>query len=145
MDDHIRGYIECFERLRPDTLCELEACYDEQAKFVDPFNKVRGKQAIRGVFEDMFVTCEEPRFTVTESMSEGPISYLRWQFSYGELNARQCIEGVSRIRFSPDKLVVEHMDYWDAASQLYEKLPRIGWLFRLLRKRIATPPASIEK
>jgi steroid Delta-isomerase len=31
--------------------------------------------------------------------------------------------------------VVFHRDYWDAAEELYEKLPVIGALMRWLKKR----------
>jgi hypothetical protein len=30
-----------------------------------------------------------------------------------------------------------HRDYWDAAEELYEKLPVVGALMRWLRRRIA--------
>ena len=33
-----------------------------------------------------------------------------------------------------DGRVVEHRDYWDAAEQLYEKLPLIGGVLRLLKR-----------
>lgn len=135
----IQHYIECFEQLSPETLDELEACFDEGARFVDPFNDVRGRKAIRRVFEHMFSTCEGPRFSVIESLGADSTVYLRWQFSFGPADARQCIEGVSRVQFSSQHLVTEHVDYWDAASQLYESLPWLGWLFRALRKRLSAP------
>jgi len=35
-----------------------------------------------------------------------------------------------------------HRDYWDAAQELYEKFPVIGWVLRHLRKRLASPSKS---
>jgi hypothetical protein len=34
-------------------------------------------------------------------------------------------------------LIVLHRDYWDAAEELYEKLPVVGALMRWLRRRAA--------
>jgi hypothetical protein len=43
--------------------------------------------------------------------------------------------------FAPDGRVIRHRDYWDAAQELYEKMPVIGGLMRWLRRRAALPPA----
>jgi len=37
--------------------------------------------------------------------------------------------------FSDAGLVTLHRDYWDAAQELYEKLPVVSSLMRWLRKR----------
>ena len=34
-------------------------------------------------------------------------------------------------------LITEHTEYWDAASQLYEKMPIIGGLMRYFRRKIS--------
>jgi hypothetical protein len=47
-----------------------------------------------------------------------------------------CVEGCSMLHFGDDHKVTAHYDYWDAASGLYEHLPLLGFLFRLLRRRI---------
>ncbi len=47
------------------------------------------------------------------------------------------IEGVSRIEFSAEGLVTEHIDYWDPVEYIYQKLPVIGSLFRWLKLRLS--------
>ena len=37
---------------------------------------------------------------------------------------------------APTGRVVAHRDYWDAAEELYEKLPVLGALMRLLKRRL---------
>jgi steroid delta-isomerase len=137
--DHVQRYIEAFERLSPSTLQPLEDCFAEQAHFVDPFNDVRGKASIRRVFEHMFATCEDPGFEVEERLGDDTLVYLRWQFVFGKAASRRRVQGVSRVQFTSDGLVSEHCDYWDPASQLYEKLPLLGRLLRALRNRLAAP------
>ena len=140
--DHVKRYIEAFEHLTPSTLRQLEECFTEGARFVDPFNDVRGKSSIRRVFEHMFASCEEPRFGVDESLGDDTLVYLRWHFSFGKAASRRRVHGVSRVHFTSDGLVSEHRDYWDPASQLCEKLPVLGKLFRALRHRLAAPQHS---
>jgi len=139
---HVQRYIQAFEHLSPATLGPLEDCFAEHARFVDPFNDVHGRSAIRGVFEHMFVSCKDPRFSVDECLGDDSLVYLRWQFSFGDASARRLVHGVSRVRFARDGLVAEHRDYWDPASQLYEKVPFLGPLFRALRNRLAARPHS---
>jgi hypothetical protein len=47
----------------------------------------------------------------------------------------QCIRGASHVRFASDGRVAYHRDYWDAAEELYEKLPVVGSLMRWLKTR----------
>ncbi|WP_413888997.1 hypothetical protein [Candidatus Aalborgicola defluviihabitans] len=35
----------------------------------------------------------------------------------------------------PDGRILDHRDYWDAAEELYEKLPLLGGLMRWLKRR----------
>jgi hypothetical protein len=49
----------------------------------------------------------------------------------------QVMRGVSHLRFDAEGRVDYHRDYWDAAEELYMKLPAIGLLMRGLRKVIA--------
>ena len=57
---------------------------------------------------------------------------LTWDFEFRFRGWRpqvtQRIHGASLITFNEAGLVSEHRDYWDAAEELYEKLPLIGAL-----------------
>jgi len=139
---YVQRFIDAFEALTPADLGTLEACFAEDARFVDPFNDVRGRPAIRAVFAHMFANCEDPRFLVDECVGDASPFYIHWQFRFGLPPRRRRITGVSRIEFTSDGLVSEHHDYWDPASQLYEDLPAIGHLFRALRRRLAAPAAE---
>jgi hypothetical protein len=47
----------------------------------------------------------------------------------------QTILGGSHLQFSEQGLITLPRDYWDAAEELYEKLPLVGSLMRWLKKR----------
>ena len=49
----------------------------------------------------------------------------------------QVIHGVSHLRFDPDGKVNYHRDYWDAAEEIYMKLPLVGGLMRYLRRHLS--------
>jgi hypothetical protein len=128
-----------FETLTPSTVGRLGLLYDSNARFVDPFNDVHGIPAIEAIFRHMFVSLEEPRFVVTGRVVQGAQCFLLWDFHFRfkrfDTDTVQTIRGTSHLVFSEDGLVTLHRDYWDAAQELYEKLPLIGGLMRWLKKR----------
>jgi steroid delta-isomerase len=52
-------------------------------------------------------------------------------------DGQQCISGATHISFDMDGAVILHRDYWDAAEELYEKLPLVGRLMRCMKSRLA--------
>jgi hypothetical protein len=128
-----------FETLTPQSVGQLGQLYDEQARFKDPFNEVRGLAAITHIFEHMFVALHAPRFVVTGQVVQDRQCFLTWEFRFRFKSFRQSTEqtilGASHLVFSEQGLVTLHRDYWDAAEELYEKLPLVGSLMRWLKKR----------
>jgi hypothetical protein len=128
-----------FETLTPHSVAELGTLYDAQARFKDPFNEVQGVAAIRHIFEHMFVALQAPRFVITAQVLQGPQCFLTWEFRFRFRNfqrdTEQTIRGASHLLLSEQGLITLHRDYWDAAEELYEKLPLVGRLMRWLKKR----------
>ncbi len=133
--------VRLYEHLTPDRLAQLEHYYAPDARFKDPFNEVRGVPAIARIFAHMFATLDQPRFVVTQQCAQADQAFLCWEFHYRmrrwRAGADQCIHGATWVRFDAQGLVACHRDYWDAAEELYEKLPVIGRLMRWLRKMLS--------
>jgi SnoaL-like domain len=134
--------VQFFETLTPTNLGALSNIYDAQARFKDPFNDVHGLAEIRRIFEHMFVALDAPRFVVTGQVCQGAQCFLTWEFRFGFKNfhvgTEQVILGASHLVFNAQGQVTLHRDYWDAAEELYEKLPLVGSLMRWLKKRANT-------
>jgi steroid Delta-isomerase len=131
---NLDALIRYFHELTPQSLVRFPELYTEAAFFKDPFNEVRGVAAIQRIFAHMFEQIDEPRFVVTERLADDNSAMLVWELRYGK---GQRIRGVSHLRFADDGRVAYHRDYWDAAEELYAKLPGIGLLMRHLRRRLA--------
>ena len=127
-----------FEALSPQALPALAQIYTPDARFKDPFNEVQGVAAITGIFEHMFVSLDEPRFIVRDRIVQGDQCFLTWDFVFRMKRfsrEQQVIRGGSHLKLAADGRIAEHRDYWDAAEELYEKLPVVGGLMRWLKKR----------
>lgn len=134
----LRAY---WEGLTRERVADLGTVYAADAHFRDPFNEVRGLDALRGIFSHMYDTLDEPRFAIVETILEGDRAVLVWDFDFRikawRPGVTQRIHGLSVVHFGPDGRVTYHRDYWDAAGELYAKLPLVGPLVRFLARRMA--------
>ena len=137
-DARVARVVAMFESLAPADLARLAEFYTADARFKDPFNDVTGVPAIQRIFAHMFAALDEPRFVVLDVVAEGDQCFLTWDMHFRMKRfsrESQVIRGGSHLRFDASGRVTVHRDYWDAAEELYEKLPAIGALMRWLKKR----------
>jgi ketosteroid isomerase-like protein len=138
-DARLQRVADFFEALSPADLDHIGVHYTPTAHFKDPFNEVQGLPAIRGVFVHMFEALHEPRFVVTGGFAQGDEAFLTWDFVFRfrrfDVGTPQTVRGATHLLFAPDGRIAQHRDYWDAAEELYEKLPVVGGLMRWLKRR----------
>lgn len=138
--------VRFYETLSPESLARIGEVYAAEARFKDPFNDVVGLAAIEAVFRHMFRQVREPRFCVTSRLAAGSEAWLEWEFHFRFRGWReseiQVVRGATRLDLAPDGRVLRHRDYWDTGEELFARLPLIGPLLRLLRRRMAAPPAA---
>lgn len=137
---HVAQIVQFFEALSPHSVAQLGQLYAPQARFTDPFNDVVGVAAITHIFEHMFVSLAQPRFVVVERVLQGAQCFLTWEFRFYfrgyKAGQEQVILGASHLVLSSAGQITVHRDYWDAAQELYEKLPVLGSAMRWLRRRV---------
>ncbi len=138
-EETVTRVIAFFENLSPADVATIGQFYAPRARFKDPFNEVVGVSAIQGIFAHMFEALEQPRFVVTARVVQGQQCFLTWDFLFAfkdfHKGVTQTVRGASHLVLDEQGLVTLHRDYWDAAEELYEKLPLVGALMRWLKKR----------
>ena len=131
--------VQFFEQLQPQDLQRLPDIYSPEARFKDPFNEVQGLAEIERIFAHMFVALDSPHFVVTERIVQDNKCFLAWDFRFRfkrfDTQTWQTVRGGTHLVFDAQGLVTLHRDYWDAAEELYEKLPLVGGLMRWLKRR----------
>jgi len=138
------GLIHAFEQLQPQDVANMGDWYAPDARFKDPFKDVHGLAQIQSIFAHMFESLQQPRFVVTSRILQGNECFLVWDFLFRfktmQSDVEQCIRGgshlVMALNANNEWRVVMHRDYWDAAEELYEKLPWVGGLMRWLKRRV---------
>ena len=146
LEKSLNTYCRVLENLTPGDIVVLDSIVAEDVHFRDPFNDCIGLENYKIVLRDMFVHLGSLRFEVCDfSLSKSPVeannAMISWQlecFLKSMKNEHIVIEGMSTLCFDSTGKVSKHFDYWDAASNVYEKFPILGLTLRTMMKRISS-------
>jgi predicted ester cyclase len=134
----VTAYAAFYEGLSPDTVKRLDALCAPDVRFRDPFNDVTGVAAYRAILTRMFEDITEPRFGVKDWALSGRVAYLRWNFTFTTRKGVPWqIEGMSEVHFDDKGRVVAHLDHWDSGGQFFARLPLLGGLINLIRRKLS--------
>mgnify|MGYP000302373634 FL=1 len=132
--------IPFYEQLRPEDVARFDAYYRHDAQFRDPFNHVSNIDGIKRIFAHMFTQVNDPGFRITKTIIGEGDAILFWTFHFRfkglGCKSTQSLEGVTHLELDDEGRVTLHRDYWDAAEELYGRLPVIGSIMRGLQRMI---------
>jgi hypothetical protein len=137
-DATLAAYGRYFETLTRETLPDIAGLATPGMRFRDPFNDVRGIDDVVRLLGSMYAH-GTPRFEVLDRALGQSAGYILWRFTNdpGGGRAPWIIVGMSEVHFAPDGRISEHIEHWDAGGQFYAHIPVLGWLIRLVRRRLA--------
>jgi len=130
-------YAEFLENLTVEGVPGLNAYVSDDVLFSDPFHEVKGALQMTQVFVQMFEKVSDVSFKVSNSAASDNIVYFNWVLSGKFSQKPLVIEGVTQLKFNEKMKIESHVEYWDAASQFYERFPIFGPMLRYFRHRIA--------
>lgn len=146
---------------------ELSKVFADDVYFQDPFNQVHGKANTLKVFAHMYQTLHQPTFSISHyAISPGRtfstcanhqtlpagknvhkdlhqnlefIGLILWDFHFALKTDTppMQIQGTSKVTFNAEGLVDSHIDFWDAGSEVYAKVPLLGWMIRKVRHKLS--------
>ena len=142
MNTRFSDIADWFQTLTPASLERAGEIYAQDALFVDPFNQLTGLASVRAVYQHMFDTLKQPRFVVTKTVESGRHGFMTWDFLFECRGQAQKISGCTQFELNDQGLIVLHRDYWDAAQQVYEKIPLLGSVLRMIRRKLSLPTTA---
>ncbi|MFZ5756600.1 MAG: nuclear transport factor 2 family protein [Pseudomonadota bacterium] len=129
-----------FNALGRDTLGLVDELYAEDVTFTDPFHRIEGRAALRRYYAGMYENVQEIRFDFSGETAgiDDLVLYWRMTFRHPRLGGGRpvMVEGCSRLVFAADGRVRMHRDYFDAGAMVYEQLPLLGRVVRMVRERV---------
>ncbi len=134
MESVDRRIIDFYEHLSIDKLDALENIYAPRIRFKDPFVEIGDLPGLKRYFSNMLLRGRHPKFQITKSVDDGRRLSLYWVFRYERFGINWKIHGSFLLELNPQGLIVDHEDFWDVSSQIYEKLPVAGCVFRFIKR-----------
>ncbi len=136
MHSALLSYVDYLEKLTTENLDRLPSYVAPNVRFKDPFNDVKGIEAMKAVFSHMFDNVENIVFRIKRSYSDLNSGCMEWTFS-GKIRKKQWVfNGTTIVSFDEEGLVTAHIDYWDSGRDFYEHMPIIGWVLKYIRNRL---------
>lgn len=136
-EDAFRRYRGVLESLGADTLHTLDDVLAKDVRFKDPIHDVTGRDTMKDVFSRLFGSTDDLVFIIDDWACSKQSVYFRWTLTARLSGKPWSVTGVTQAAFDAAGQVTDHVEYWDAASQLYDRFPVIGPLLRFVRRRIA--------
>lgn len=128
-----RKYLDFLERANKENISKILNYVDIEVRFKDPLHNVQGSHELHRIFEKLLTKLTEVKFTTKDLVAADHRAFFRWRLVSKVGSKVWCIEGATFLTINADKLITSHIEYWDKSSQIYERLPIIGRLLRLLQ------------
>ena len=74
---------------------------------------------------------------ITSKLIDSANAFMTWRFLFTIRGKAYVIEGGTHFILDEQGLIAIHRDYWDAAQELYEKIPVLGAVLRGLRRKLS--------
>ncbi|MDN4501053.1 nuclear transport factor 2 family protein [Alteromonadaceae bacterium BrNp21-10] len=138
LSENAQRFIHLYQNLNKDNLSLLKDIYHPDIHFTDPLHSINGLDALTAYFTKLYSNVSEVSFVIEDSMEHAECVGIYWnmQFSHPALRKGLPITvcGHSRLKFKND-VVIFHQDYFDTNNMLFEHVPLLGRLIRMLKRR----------
>ncbi|GGA68496.1 transcriptional regulator [Neiella marina] len=135
----IENFKDMYTKLDAHSLELLDQFYHPKASFIDPFHRIDGLADIKEYFAALYSNVEAIGFNYNWQVAEQSQVVIGWTMTYQHPRINRGreveLEGVSRITLK-DGLIIQHRDYFDGGSMLYEHLPVLGTAIRFVKGRM---------
>jgi hypothetical protein len=141
-----QSLIALYNKGGPYTAKQLSAVYSNNITFTDPAHSITGLTALCDYLNHQYGNVQHCEFILQDEWITGDNLFLQWDMSlrHPKLKSGQLIivNGFSNLLLNaePDDnvKVIQHRDYFDLGQLLYENVPVIGAINRLLKKGLTT-------
>jgi hypothetical protein len=142
MGNRLKEIESLFNNFNKDTLHLADDFYDADVVFRDPIVELRGRDALKAYYAEMYENVTSIRFDFSGGIEKDDEVVAFWTM---EARARGLkggepvlLEGASHIRFGGESgKAIYHRDYFDMGAFVYENIPVLGPIIRYTKGRLA--------
>ena len=138
--DWLNEFTSVYQKLNTDNLVLLNSIYHQEITFIDPIHEIKGLDELQQYFQGLYQNLESCQFIISEVISQPNQAAIYWKMTYQhpKLNKGNEVSvfGSSHLKAKEGK-VIYHRDFLDLGSMLYEQLPVLGKVIRLIKSKAA--------
>ena len=131
---------EFYETLDLQSLATIQSLYAGDICFEDPIRGLQGLRALEDHFKHLLQNSDQCRFKFHRSVVNDEGMFFSWTMllrhkaiKHGQLIR---VEGSSYLKHRNGK-VYYHRDYFDLGALVYENVPLLGSLIKLIKNRMS--------
>ncbi len=140
-DPRVKKIIKAFNEFNPEKHEILNSFYSADVLFQDPVVQVKGLDQLKKYYASAYKNVKSIEFKFHKIRQSDDFYFATWTMNLkaSGLNSGQTypVEGLSVIEFDSHNLVKFHRDYVDLGAMVYEKLPFIGKLIRVIKSKLS--------
>ena len=136
----IEKFTHFYQQLSCKDISGLPDVYAKNIEFIDPIARHRGIQNVSNYFANLFQSTESCEFDIHSVNACGIHDYfVEWQMSFVSKKLKKheaiTVDGATYLKTANDK-VIYHRDYYDMGQLVYENVPVLGGIVRLIKERM---------
>jgi hypothetical protein len=112
----------------------LRDLYAEQFYFSDPLLTTTHWSELESYFSKAPYKYKNPHIQIEAAYEDNDSAMVLWKFRAKKLGLSIEIDGVWHLIYGPNDKIIKHVDYWDFYAQVAEKIPLLGFLFKIFKK-----------
>lgn len=136
------GVVEFFKELNKDTMHLVDEFYDRYVLFRDPLVEIHSRDALKQYYSRLYRNVREIDFDISYVIQENNNASLAWKMMLraDNFNGNKpvTVDGASIIKFGGSEgKAIYHRDYFDLGEFVYEGIPVLGGLVRIVKGKMA--------
>ena len=132
-------YKEYLETIESSNLDGLERFVSSEVIFRDPLHDVIGLDSMANIFQQLFNKVENVDYRIIDYAINDQDVFFNWKLKGTLFKKPWRVDGVTNLKFDKDFKVSHQIEYWDVASGLYDYIPVLGNLTKLVKKIAKVP------
>lgn len=136
----IGAVVDLYHKLDRHNLHLLNEVYHPDVVFEDSAHRLEGRRALCDYFQALYANVTQCEFIIHEQQQVGDSGFITWTMELQHPNLKRGkpirVNGASHLKFSQQQ-VVYHRDYFDLGEMVYENLPLLGAVIKIVKQRLS--------
>tara|TARA_B100000989_G_scaffold148388_1_gene110574 strand:+ start:1949 stop:2338 length:390 start_codon:yes stop_codon:yes gene_type:complete len=126
----VEKYLKCWENVNSNNVSKLFNCLHDNFYFIDPFVEIHNKKEFEGHLQHTLRKYKKLQFDILLSLRKKNTYIIKWKMTLENKKFKPFC-GISEIVME-NNLIKSHVDFWDPMRNIYQNIPVLGKVLKLL-------------